>query len=233
MKKIQVPLFLFALLALVSCGSARYTTSGTKVSDIQEFTLLKPCAYMVFYDTDGGYYNQANTDIATDVITQVINMERFPFTEVQPADYQGEDAETLKWAQNLVDIKSSQVSRLRVPKSVLKRLANVDNRYGILIYSRGYTMSQEAYDKERLEKAASKVIDKAAEKLIGVSGITNPSQIYTPSDPYGNYMLCVVIDKQEERVIHYVQEVPVFASHPKDNEDVSKLLHKLLKDFIR
>ncbi len=102
---------------------------------------------MVFYDTDGGYYNQANTDIATDVITQVINMERFPFTEVQPADYQGEDAETLKWAQNLVDIKSNQVSRLRVPKSVLKRLANVDNRYGILIYSRGYTMSQEAYDK--------------------------------------------------------------------------------------
>ncbi len=77
------------------------------------------------------------------------------------------------------------------------------------------------------------MIDKAAEKLIGVSGITNPSQIYTPNDPYGNYMLCVVIDKQEERVIHYVQEVPVFASHPKNNEDVSKLLHKLLKDFIR
>ncbi len=45
--------------------------------------------------------------------------------------------------------------------------------------------------------------------------------------------VCVVIDKEEKRVIYYAQEIPTFASHPKDNADVSKLLHKLLKDFIR
>jgi hypothetical protein len=233
MKKIQAPIFLLALLALMSCGSTRYATSGTKMSEIQEFAFLKPCAYMVFYDTDGGTYNQANTDIATNTIINVINSERFPFTDVLPADYQGEDSDVVTWAKNLDELKKSQVSRLRVPKSILKRMASVENRYGILIYSRGYNMSQDAYDKERLGKAASKIIDKAAESLTGIGGLTNPSRIYTPSDPYGNYMICVVIDKEEQRVVYYAQENPTFASHPKDNADVSKLLHDLLKDFIR
>lgn len=234
MKKIHAPLFLLVLLALVSCGSARYTGSGSsQVSNIQEFAFLKPCSYMVFYDTDGGSYSQQSSDVATDVISQIINLERFPFTEMLPADYEGEDSETMTWARNLVDLKKNQVDRLRVPKSLLKRMESVDNRYGVLIYSRGYTMSQEAYDRERRIKAASKLIDKAAEKLTGISGLTNPSQSYIPDDPYGNYMVCVVIDKQEQRVIYYAQQVPTFASHPKDNADVSKLLHKLLKDFIR
>ncbi len=51
--------------------------------------------------------------------------------------------------------------------------------------------------------------------------------------PYGNEMACVVVDAQEQRVVYYCKQTPTFASHPKDNEDVSKLLHKLLKDFIR
>lgn len=94
-------------------------------------------------------------------------------------------------------------------------------------------MSETAYQKERLEKAASKVIDTAAEKLTGISGLTNPSRSYTPSDPYGNEMACVVIDAQEQRVVYYSKQTPTFASHPRDNADVSTLLHKLLKDFIR
>lgn len=233
MKKI-IP-FIAVLLCIVctSCGSSRYTASGINLHQIQEFAFLKPCAYMVLYETDGGYYNQNNTDIATQVITTVINSERFPFSEVMEADYQGADKDALEWAKGLRDIKTSQVERLRVPKSILSRLEGSKDRYGLFIYSYGYNMTQEAYDRERLSKAASKVIDTAAEKITGVGGLTNPSRIYTPSDPYGNEMVCLVIDKQEQRVIYYAKQTPTFASHPKDNADVSKLLHKLLKDFIR
>ena len=136
-KRIHLPLLLAALLTLVSCGSTRYAGSGVKISEIREFAFLKPCAYMVLYDTDGGYYNQTNTDIATNIITSVIK------------------------------------------------------------------------------------------------NLTNPSGTYIPDDPYGNEMVCVVIDKQEQKVIYYAKQTPTFASYPKDNVDVSNLLHKLLKDFIR
>ena len=105
MKKSFAPLFIFVLLAIVSCGSPRYASSvvTTKVSDIPEFAFLKPCAYMVLYDTDGGYYNQDNTDIATDVITNIISSERFHFTDVMEADYQGEDKDVVDWAKNLME----------------------------------------------------------------------------------------------------------------------------------
>lgn len=234
MKRLSLLLIPFVLTTLVSCGNARYTSSGTKLADIQEFAFLKPCSYMVLYDTDGRSFSHKNSDIATGLITSIINSERFPFTEVMEADYQGEDSDAMEWAWNLTNIKQkSQVDRMRIPKSILKRLDGVDNRYGIFIYSLGYTTTQEAYDKERISKAASKVIDAAAEELIGISGLTNPSQIYTPNDPYGNEMICIVIDKQEQRIIYFNKQNPTFASHPKDDGDVSKLLHKLLKDFIR
>ena len=52
-------------------------------------------------------------------------------------------------------------------------------------------------------------------------------------DPYGNVMYCAVIDGETDRVVHFVKEVPTFASHPTESGDVSELLHKLLKEFVR
>ena len=233
MKIQKLTLAIAALFFLTACGSTRIAGSGVNISEISEFAFLKPCAYMVLYDTDGGYFNQQNSDIAANLITTIINSERFPFTDVMEADYSGKDKDALEWAKTLVEADAKKVSRLRVPKSLLERLNSVDNRYGIFIYSRGYTTTEEAYNKERAAKAASKVIDSAAEKLIGITGLTNPSRNYTPDDPYGNEMLCVVIDKQEKNVIYYAKQTPTFSSFPKDQKDVSDLLHNLLKDFIR
>ncbi len=222
-----------ALLALAACGSTRHA-SGVKVSDIPEFAFIQPYAYMVFYGDDGdGYYNKSSSDAAASVVSNVINSERFPFSDQIPADYEDANSDIATWAQNLTDIKKSQVDRLRVPKSLVSLVNGSGLRYGILIYSYGYTMSEKAYQRERLEKTASKIIDTAAEKLTGIGGLTNPSRSYIPSDPYGNLMTCVVVDAQEQRVVYYGKQTPTFASHPKDYGDVSTLLHKLLKDFIR
>lgn len=98
MKRLSLLLIPFVLLTLASCGNARYTTSGTKLSDIREFAFLKPCAYMVLYDTDGRSLSQNNIDKATRLITNIISSERFPFTDVMEADYQGEDNDAVEWA---------------------------------------------------------------------------------------------------------------------------------------
>ena len=228
----HIALCLAAAVVLSSC-SVTHHAAGFKVSAVPVFTFVQPCTYMVFYGDDGdGYYNQANTDAASEVIANVINSERFPFTDMVPADYQESNNDIFQWARNLTGIKTSQVDRLRVPKTLLSLIQESGQRYGILIYSYGYTMSEKAYQKERLEKAASKVIDTAAEKLTGISGLTNPSRSYTPSDPYGNEMACVVVDAQRQNVVYYRKHTPTFSSHPRDFEDVNKMLHSLLKDFI-
>ena len=106
-------------------------------------------------------------------------------------------------------------------------------RYGIVIYSYGYIRTKAGYQREKVEKAASKVLDSAIEKLTGISGLTNPSKNYSVSDPYGNILYCAVVDSQTDEVIHFVNETPTLASHPTENRDVNELVHKLLKEFIR
>ena len=224
--------FLLALIAFASCGTTRYST-GVKIADIREFAFIQPCSRMDLFDTNGGYYSQHYTDKAAQTVENVINSERFPFSEMIPADYLGENNDALSWANILVDIKRSQLDRMKVPKSLIKLLKDSQDRYGIFIYTHGYLTTKAAYEQEKLEKATSKAIDDVAEKLTGIQGLTNPSRNYTPSDPYGNEMICVVIDKEEERLVYYAKKTPTFASHPTDNEDVSNMLHDLLKDFIK
>ena len=86
---------------------------------------------------------------------------------------------------------------------------------------------------EKVEKAASKVIDEALEKLTGIGGLTNPSKNYDVGSPYGNVLYCAVIDAETDRVVHFVKETPTFASPPEESAYVSDLLHKLLKEFVR
>lgn len=230
MKRIVIAVM--ALLTLASCGTTRYSTN-VKIANIREFAFIQPCSYMDLFDTDGGYYSQYYSDKAAQTVVDVINSERFPFSEMLPADYTEANSDALAWAKILVDIKRSQLDRMKVPKSLITLLQGCQDRYGVFIYTRGYLTTNEAYEQEKREKATSKVIDNVAEKLTGIQGLTNPSRNYTPNDPYGNEILCVVIDKEEGRLVYYAKKTPTFSSHPTDNGDVSDMLHDLLKDFIR
>lgn len=228
----------FALVALFAMGPFMLANAGPgfKPKDVDEYLFFQPCACIDMYYTDGGYYSQPQTDKAAGIVADIINVERFPFSDMVEADYYGDgaNADALKWARVLAETKPKDVGRLKVPKSLIAKLNESEDRYGVFIYTYGYVTSVEAYEKEKRDKAISHAVDVVAEELTGVKGLTNPSMNYTADIPYNNEMLCVVIDKQERSVVYYKkQPSPMFNSHPTDYEDVSKMLHKLLKDFIQ
>lgn len=233
MKKLAFTLtVLFAISAVMPASAG----PGFKIKDVDEFLFFQPCACIDMYYTDGGYYSQPQTDKAAGIVADIINVERFPFSEMVPADYYGDgtNADILTWARILAETKPKDVSRLRIPKSLMALLNDSEDRYGVLIYTYGYVTSVEAYEKEQRDKAISHAVDIVAEGLTGIKGLTNPSMNYTADIPYNNEMVCVVVDKQERSVAYYKkQDAPMFNSHPTDYEDVSKMLHKLLKDFIK
>jgi hypothetical protein len=232
--KLRQILGISALFLLTACGTSRYTHSTVNLSSISEFAFVQPDSYIILYGDDGkGYYDEESSKGATTIITNIINSERFPFSDMIEADYEGANSDIRKWMQTFPDVDAAKADRLRVPKSLRTMLDKSGLRYGIVIYSYGYEQTVKGYQREKVEKAASKVIDKAVESLIGISGITNPSQNYNVSSPYGNVLYCAVIDGEEDRVIHFVEEMPTLASHPEETRDVSELLHKLLKEFIR
>jgi hypothetical protein len=225
---------IFALLLAAACGPSRYTNSSVDLASIPEYAFIEPYSYIILYGDDGkGYYNEQSSATATGLITNIINSERFPFSDMISADYEGENQDIAKWMKSFPDVDPSKADRLRVPKSLRKMLDKSGLRYGIVIYSYGYVQTKKGYQKEKIEKAASKAIDKAIESLTGITGLTNPSQNYSVSDPYGNVLYCAVIDGEKDRVVHFVNETPTFSSHPEESSYVSELLHKLLKEFIR
>ena len=186
------------------------------LSAIPEYAFIQPYSFIVCYGDDGkGRYDEGDSQKASTLIENIINSERFPFSDMIPADYSGDNVDMQNWFRTLEDVDPGNYGRLRVPKSLRKLIDNSGLRYGIVIYSYGYTQTKVGYQREKIE------------------GITNPSQNYTVSDPYGNIMFCAVIDGQTDRVVHFVKEVPTFSSHPTEQGYVSELLHKLLKEFIR
>ena len=227
-------LALATLLLVAACGPSRYTNSSVNLAAVPEYAFIEPYSFIVLYGDDGkGYYNEESSARATNTITNIINSERFPFSDMIPADYDGENADIKNWLRTFPDVDPSKADRLRVPKSLRKMLDKSGLRYGIVIYSYGYVQTKAGYQREKVEKATSKLIDKAVEKLTGITGLTSPSQNYSVSSPYGNVLYCAVIDGETDRVIHFVNETPTFASHPTENSYVSELLHNLLKEFVR
>ena len=235
MKTIQRLLIGFiAFILAAACGPSRYTSSSFNLASVPEYAFIEPYSYIILYGDDGkGYYNEESSATATNIISNIINSERFPFSDMIPADYDGENEDIQKWMRTFPDVDPSKADRLRVPKSLKKMLDKSGLRYGVVIYSYGYVQTKKGYQKEKVEKAASKVIDSAIEKLTGISGLTTPSRDYNVSSPYGNVLYCAVIDGETDRVVHFVNETPTFASHPGENSYVSELLHKLLKEFMR
>lgn len=222
-----------AVVALAACGASRHTASDVNLSAVREYAFFQPYAYIVCYGDDGkGYYDEGDCRQATSIISNIINSERFPFSDEIAMDYQDENADVRKWIRTFPDFDPAKIDRLRVPKSLRRKIDESGLRYGIVIYSYGYTQTKVGYQREKMEKAAGKLIDKAVESLIGIKGLTTPSQNYSVGDPYGNILYCAVIDGDTDRVVHFVREVPTLASHPTETRDVSELLHKLLKEFI-
>jgi hypothetical protein len=234
MKSIHHLILGFSVLLLVAaCGPSRYTSSSFNLASVPEYAFIQPYSYIILYGDDGkGYYNEESSATATRLISNIINSERFPFSDMVPANYSDENEDIKNWMRSFPDVDPSKADRLRVPKSLRELVNKSGLRYGVVIYSYGYVQTKKGYQTEKIEKAASKVIDEALEKLTGIGGITNPSKNYSVSSPYGNVLFCAVIDGEADRVVHFVKEVPTLASHPEESADVSELLHKLLKEFI-
>jgi hypothetical protein len=234
MKSIHHLILGFSVLLLVAaCGPSRYTSSSFNLASVPEYAFIQPYSYIILYGDDGkGYYNEESSATATRLISNIINSERFPFSDMVPANYSDENEDIKNWMRSFPDVDPSKADRLRVPKSLRELVNKSGLRYGVVIYSYGSVQTKKGYQTEKIEKAASKVIDEALEKLTGIGGITNPSKNYSVSSPYGNVLFCAVIDGEADRVVHFVKEVPTLASHPEESADVSELLHKLLKEFI-
>ena len=100
--RLKLFLGISVLFLLTACGVSRYTNSTVNLASVPEFAFVQPYSYIVLYGDDGkGYYNESSSKGATNIISSIINSERFPFSDMIPADYEGENADIQSWLKRL------------------------------------------------------------------------------------------------------------------------------------
>ncbi len=211
---------LLAAIMFSSCATT-YTASGTNVSKINELTLIEPRSYIIYYDSPKtGYRDASLTSASEQLLTELITSTNYPFTDPVSADYDGEGAPIAKWIETFVELESSDIKNLKVPKALTELIKSTNHRYGIVVHAYGFIQSNEAYDKAKMAELVGNVI----------RTIFDEPKRYTAGDQVGNALYTAVIDTQTNRVV-YFNSVLSNADHPLSRRDVNNQLKSLLKKF--
>lgn len=227
---------LFAVLLLASaCGPTRYTAADVNLDAIDEFAFFQPYAFITGFDAENqGFADLEDARVEAQMITGIINSERYPFTPVIPVNYEDRRTDDLAWVTGFPQVDPTQIARMRVPRTFRKLLDESGCRYGVVIYANGFIRSKEFLQREALVRGVVRILDKVVDEVKGKKKDDIPTYTYIPrSEPYGNRMYLAVIDAETDRVVSFVKESSFFDSDPMSRSDVTDMVHRLLKDFVR
>lgn len=211
---------LLAASVAVSCG-ASYKAGGTNVSKIDELALIQPKSIISYYDApEHGFVDQSLSNASAQLLTNLVTSYRYPFTDPVPVDYSGDGASIGKWIDSFVDLESSDISRLRVPKALSALIKSTGHRYGIVLHANGYIESMETYSQEKL----AEFVDYAVSKVFDLT------KTYSAHEQAANALYTAVVDAETGSIV-YFNSVLSNADFPLDRGDVGKQMRKLLKKF--
>lgn len=109
------------------------------VSKINELTLIEPRSYIIYYDSlKTGYRDASLTSASEQLLTELITSTNYPFTDPVSAVYDGEGAPIAKWIETFVELESSDIKNLKVPKALTELIKSTNHRYGIVVHAYGF-----------------------------------------------------------------------------------------------
>lgn len=203
-----------------SCG-ASYSTGNVNVSKIDELALIQPKSLIAYYDAPGhGFIDPSLSRASEQLLTDLITSRRYPFTDPVPVDYNGDGSAIGKWIDSFMDLESSDIPRLRVPKALTALIKSTGHRYGIVVHANGYIESIETYNQEKLAEFVDAVVSKVFEL----------TKTYHAHEQAANALYTAVIDAETGRVV-YFNSILSNADYPLDRGDVGGQMNRLLRKF--
>lgn len=238
-------LFVAAALAVVSCGPVKYTSSNVNLLAVDEYAFIEPVADILYYnERNQPVYDADLSDRSGELIASIVDSRRYPFSKSIPMKYYSSDREVRKWIQSIGSLSTSRLDRIRIPNDLQRAIKNSGHRYGVVIFLNGFIRSREAIRYEETTHAIGEALGMAIEMMTDKQKgkdekkqtrryksvyETNPQQV----EPYDSHFYCVVIDSEEDEVIHYIHPLPFLNHNPLDSRDVEEMLERLLQDFRR
>ena len=218
-------LFLLPMILLVSCGTAASAIyyQGFAPSDASEgVALLSPVSCIYYLDNKGNESYDDSLSISSELMmTDLIARQGLPITATLPLDslQKEESVAFMRYASS-----NKPVALLEAPiPSVLDSLLEANNqRYGLLLYTEGFTRDHKQYVTELITAATFGVL----------LAIVTMGAVYTYSDSreYAAGVSVAILDSDYDRVVFY-NSIPVREANPMSEKHMGKFMTSLFKDL--
>lgn len=211
------------VLAFVSCSTTRYLSPVTErpVSDI---ALITPLAVISYTDAakitapDDELSQNAEAMLATAVMRSAL-----PVTRRLDADFFGSDSDMREDVMGLTQYNMRKKGHYPIPASIDRFLERHGQRYGLVIFSEGFTRDKKGYRKDVIKGAAIGVL----------SAVLSGGTTYIAGTPvkFRSDIYLAVYDSQMNIVVFFDRDIPEEAD-PFNSEQLLRRINRMA-DGIR
>lgn len=218
----RIFLFVFAFAALSSCGTTRYV-SDISAAQAVPMVLIHPYSQLEYVQSNGDVTNDApSSRDAEEILVQSVRIQFPEVSSVIGTDdvVNTEDIRSSLSALPYVNVKT--IGSSAVPAAVRNLILENGGRYGVLVYSDGFTRDIKNYRKS----VAKDVFLAVVTTVVSLGTITMIGSSYK----YGSHVYLMVVDAAEDRVIYYDKSIPEEAN-PLSQKSINRQVAAIKKHF--
>jgi len=209
-------------VVLVSCGTSRYV-SGVPAGSAAPAALIEPLSYLTYIQSNGQEsYDPEGSDESQKLLADAFTKTYQGLAGIlSAADSDNSDGvrnslEALTMINNPKGLEQSEV-----PAPVRNLLLSNGYRYGLLVYSDGFTRDKKNYARAVAGNAVLAIV--TAVLTLGMVSV------YGIEAPYGSRVYLMVVDAQEDRILYY--DSTAGELNPLEAKHVNRQVERLLKNF--
>lgn len=188
------------ILALASCSATRYLSPWAE-KPVSDIALITPLATISYTDEakitapDDELSEQAEAMLATAVLRSSL-----PVTNQLHADFFNKNKDMREDVMELAGYYLKKRGHYSIPLSIDRFLESHGQRYGLVIYSEGYTRDKKGYRKAVIKSAAVGIL----------SAVLSGGTAYIDGHPikYSSHIYMAVFDSQKNSVVYFDMDVP-------------------------
>ena len=218
----RIIIFAFAVAALWSCGTTRYVSDITAAQAVP-MVLIHPYSQLEYVQSNGDVTNDApSSRDAEKLLAQCVRIQFPEVSSVIDTDDVTNPEDILNPLSALPFVNVKKLDSSAVPVAIRNLILDNGGRFGVLVYSEGFTRDIKNYRrsvaKDVLLAVVTTVVSFGAVTMIG------------SSSKYGSHVYLMVVDAVENRIVYYDKSIPEDAN-PLSQKTVNRQIAAIRKHF--
>ena len=223
-KKLSV--LLLVVVALSACSTSRYMAKNVNTAEVTPMVLVQPLAYMEYVERDGNVVLDTKTAETNSALIEQNIRHYFPeVSKVIPLDVAA-SRENLEI--ELMEMPYLNIGQIKKQSGYyfLNELRNTileqGYRYGIAVFSAGFTRDSKNYKNEVLKSAVIGLVS----TIVSLGTVT----VIGDTSKFGSKVYLMIYDAEQSSIVYFGKSVPSEAN-PLNEKTLSRQISALRERY--